>query len=248
MIILVFLYGLLFGSFYNVCIYRLPVSKSVITPRSSCGSCGHTLSGFDLIPVLSYAYSGGKCRHCGAKYSMRYALVELLTGFLFALCYLVYGMSFEFLVGIVLSSIVIIVTFIDIDHHIILDRFSIITISLAVIYHAYMQDQSMISIILGFIIGGGFLFIVALIGTMGGGDIKIMASFGLLLGFKNIIIAFYLAFVVGSIIMLPLALYKKKKNGVFESKVPFGPFLSFAALVTYLFSDSITNMYMNMFF
>ncbi len=239
--------GLILGSFYNVCIYRLPLGKSIVSPRSSCGSCGHVLSGLDMIPVLTYIFNKGRCRHCKKKYSFRYPFVELLTGFLFALCYNVYGFSFEFAIGIILSSIVIIVSFIDIDHHIILDRFSVITICLAVVYHFYMRVQTLPSIGLGFLVGGGFLFIIAIIGTMGGGDIKIMASYGLLLGLQNTVIAFYLAFVVGALLLLPVVLHKRGNGGKFESKIPFGPFLSFATLATYLYSDIIIDFYFKVF-
>lgn len=245
---IIFIYGIVFGSFYNVCIYRLPEGKSVISPRSSCSSCGHTLGALDLIPIFSYLISLGKCRYCKSKYSPRYMLVELLTGLLFLLCYKTLGLNIAFLVSIILASVVVIVSFIDIDHHIIFDRFSVIIITVAILYHMFFSNQSLIDISLGFIIGGGFLFIVSLFGTMGGGDIKIMASYGLLLGFINTIIAFYIAFVFGAVILIVFALVKKLISGKYDSKVPFGPFLSFAALITFLYSDIIKELYINFIF
>jgi len=245
MIYLVFFLGLILGSFLNVCIYRWPVGKSVIKPRSSCGSCGHTLSGLDMVPVISFVFSQGKCRYCGTSYSVRYPLVELLTGVLFAMSYWTFGHSYMALFGIILSSIVIMVTFVDIDHHIILNRFSVMTIALAVVYHFIISDVSIINIALGFLIGGGLLFLIAIFGTMGGGDIRIMASFGLLLGFPKIMMAFYLAFVLGAIILTPFALYQKIKFGQFKSEVPFGPFLCLGTWITFHFGNEIFNFYLS---
>lgn len=247
MIILVLVLGLLFGSFYNVCIYRLPVGKSVVTPRSSCGSCGHVLSGLDMVPVLSYVFSFGKCRHCGVKYSPRYALVELLTGGLFVISYLTFGYTWMCLVGIVLSSIVIIVTFIDIDHHIILDRFSVITVILAIFYHYFISDMTLLNIVLGFAIGGGFLLFIAIVSVMGGGDIKIMASFGLLLGFPKVILAIYLSFIIGAILLSPSLIVSKIKKRKYSSNVPFGPFLCIGTWLTFLYGNQMVDLYMTIF-
>jgi leader peptidase (prepilin peptidase)/N-methyltransferase len=245
MILLIFIVGLLFGSFYNVAIYRLPIGKSVVLPRSSCGTCDHILSGLDMIPVLSYVFAGGKCRHCGAKYSPRYALVELLTGALFAVSYSVFGYTWLCLIGMILSSIVIIVTFIDIDHHIILDRFSVITIVLAIGYHIFLSDLSLVNIGFGFLIGGGLLFLIAILGTMGGGDIKIMACFGLLLGFPKVLMALYLSFIIGALVLTPIMLYQKKKYGEYKSQVPFGPFLCIGTWITFYFGDVLYQSYIN---
>ena len=245
MILLAVILGLLFGSFYNVCIYRLPIGKSVVTPRSSCGSCDHVLGGLDMVPVLSYVFARGKCRYCGARYSCRYALVELLTGVLFGLSYLVFGYTWMSVVGTVLSSIVVIVIFIDIDHHIILDRFSVITIVLATGYHIFLGDLSLFNIGFGFFIGGGLLFLIAILGTMGGGDIKIMASFGLLLGFPKVLMALYLSFVIGAIILTPIMVIQKKKYGEYKSQVPFGPFLCIGTWITFHFGEVLYQSYIN---
>jgi len=245
MIVIYFILGLLLGSFYNVCIYRHPEGKSVVTPRSSCGACDHVLGVLDMIPVLSYVFSRGKCRHCGTSYSARYALVELLTGALFALTYLVFGYTWMSLVGIVLSSIVIIVTFIDIDHHIILDRFTVIGIVLALAYHWFIGDVSWLNVLLGFLIGGGLLFIIAMVGTMGGGDIRIMSAFGMLLCFPKVLMAYYLSFVIGALVLLPIVVYQKRKYGEYKSLVPFGPFLCLGTWLTFYFGDVLYNFYLS---
>lgn len=245
MIYIVFLFGLLLGSFYNVCIYRLPVGKSVVIPRSTCGHCGHVLGGLDMIPVLSYFIFRGRCRYCGGKYSGRYALVELLTGLLFAMSYWVYGYSLELVFAFILSSICIIVTFIDIDHHIILDRFSVFLILLAIPYHYFISDLSIKMILLGFAVGFGLLFIISVVGTMGGGDIKIMGGFGLLLGFPNILLAIYLSFIIGGLVFTPVLLKSKITKQAYKSQVPFGPFLCVGALIAFMFGNHIIDIYMN---
>src|SRR6056297_3214301 len=114
--------GLILGSFLNVVIYRLPNNKSIVSPPSSCGSCGHRLGALDLVPVLSYIFLRVKCRHCGAKISARYPLVELLTGGIFALLFWRFGLSVDFLRFAMLSCILITASLIDIDHRIIPDK------------------------------------------------------------------------------------------------------------------------------
>lgn len=247
MIYILFIFGLVFGSFYNVVIYRLPEGKSVVTPRSSCGACGHPLSGLDMIPVFSYLIFSGKCRHCGQSYSPRYMVVELLTGVLFAVSYFRFGYTLDLLFGIVFSSILIIITFIDIDHHIIYDRFSLMLIILAIAYQYYLGDLTLLEMGLGFLIGGGFLLIIAIIGTMGGGDIKIMASMGLLLGPLYIGLSLYLGFIIGALVLLPFVLYQKKKYGKYESIVPFGPFLCIGAWISFYYGHAIIKLYFSFF-
>lgn len=232
------------GSFYNVCIYRLPVGKSVVTPRSSCGSCGHELGPLDLIPILSYVFSRGRCRYCKASYSMRYMLVELLTGVLFAFNYFVFGYTWELIFGLILSSIVIIVTFIDIDHHIILDRFPILLVLLGIIYHVFMTDMTWLNIVLGGLVGFGFFFIIAVVSVMGGGDIKLMGGLGILLGFPNIILSIYLGFMMGGLFFLPAFIKKKMKKNKETTEVPFGPFLAISGLITFMYGSEIIEWYM----
>lgn len=247
MSILVCILGLVMGSFFNVIIYRWPEGKSIVTPRSSCGACNHSLSGIDMIPVLSYLVFRGKCRYCHQAYSMRYMLVELLTGLIFLVSYIRFGLSVDFIYGIIFSSILIIISFIDIDHHIILDRFSLALITLSILYQVTIGHLSLFDMFLGFLIGGGFLFIIALIGTMGGGDIKIMASMGLLLGPLYIGLALYFSFIIGALILLPIVIYQKRKFGKFQSVVPFGPFLCIGAWLSFYYGQTILDFYFKVF-
>ena len=243
MSIFVFVLGLLLGSFYNVCIYRIPNNQSVVSPRSACGKCHTSLEALDLIPVVSYLLFRGRCRHCHETFSSRYMIVELLTGFLFLFAYYMHGYSMMTLIGWGLSSIIVMVVFIDIDHHLIFDRYSVLVILLAFIYHIYVSDISLLNIGLGFLIGGGILFVIALFGAMGGGDIKIMASFGFLLGFPKIVLALYLSFIIGGVISLIYIILCKLKKKKVNREIPFGPYLCLGTWLTFYYGNHIFNWY-----
>ena len=115
-------FGFLIGSFLNVCIYRLPQNQSVIAPASHCIVCGHALRALDLIPVISYLWQRGKCRYCGTSFSARYALVEGLTGFVFVWCFMIFGLEWQLAKALLYTSFLIVITFIDYDHQLILDK------------------------------------------------------------------------------------------------------------------------------
>lgn len=247
MLFIFFLLGLIFGSFFNVVILRLPIGKSIVLPRSTCGECHHTLNGIDMIPVLSYLIFSGKCRYCGTKYSIRYPLIELLTGILFAASYQIFGFTIQTLIGVILSSFLVIITFIDIDHQIIFDRFSVLIIILGISYQAFVIKGSFVNPLLGFLLGGGFLLLVSIIGTMGGGDIKIMASLGILLGLEKTGLALYLSFIIGAMVMLPFVIRKKRRTGTYNSIVPFGPFLCIGSWIAYHLGDKIIDYYIGFF-
>ena len=169
---LYFVIGIVIGSFLNVCIYRLPLGKSVISPPSACGSCGHRLGALDMIPVLSYFWLRGRCRYCNAAYSARYMLVELLTGILFALCGLYYLPGLKIILVFFFVACLIVQAFIDLDHQILL-------------------DEILMLMLLIFLLSRG---------GMGAGDVKLSFVLGVWLGFKASIVCLMLAFVFGGII------------------------------------------------
>ena len=169
---LYFVIGIVIGSFLNVCIYRLPLGKSVISPPSACGSCGHRLGALDMIPVLSYFLLRGRCRYCNAAYSARYMLVELLTGILFALCGLYYLPGLKIILVFFFVACLIVQAFIDLDHQILL-------------------DEILMLMLLIFLLSRG---------GMGAGDVKLSFVLGVWLGFKASIVCLMLAFVFGGII------------------------------------------------
>ncbi len=240
----VFLYGLLFGSFFNVCIYRIPAGLSIIRPGSRCGTCEHPLAWKDLMPILSYVSLGAKCRYCKALISVRYPLVELLTGILFVLVYLKFGLTFLFLKYLVLVSILIVLSFIDWDHKIIPDRLNLGIGILAVATLAYQPEITWIQGAIGFAVGGGFLFLIALLtGAMGGGDIKLMAAAGLMLGTSQIIIALYFGFIVGGVVSLFLLLMKIKGR---KDAIAFGPYLSIGIIIAVFYGNEMMARYLQL--
>lgn len=244
MITLVFCFGLLIGSFLGVVIDRLPRKESIVYGRSHCDACGTDLKPLDLIPLLSFAVSRGSCRYCRSRLSFRYPLIELLTAFSFAFYFVVFGLSFPFYLGMVLASLLLIVAFIDMDTMIINDRFHIILIALAVVEIAVMGSSIASHLIGALIISVPFLIIALVSQGLGGGDIKLMASAGLLLGYRRIFVAFIIASLWGGMYAL-YALLSQKASG--KTAIPFGPFLCFGILVAYALGNVLLAWYLGLF-
>lgn len=239
----IFLLGLLIGSFLNVCIYRLPQKKSIITPASRCTICGTRLKSWDLIPVLSYLLSRGHCRYCKAPFSPRYALVELLTGLLFVWCYEVFGPTPELIKAIILTSFFIVITFIDYDHQLILDKV-LICLSLAgVSINLWLGSVAPLDMLIAGLLGGGLLLLIALVsgGGMGGGDIKFAAALGLCFGWQHLFLTLFLSFIFGGIGGVLLLVLKIKNRKDF---IPFGPFIALGALFTLLYGNTMITWYL----
>ncbi len=247
MIGVIFIVGLIFGSFYNVCIYRLPLNQSVIYPPSHCTSCNNRLQAIDLIPVFSFLLLKGRCRHCGEKISIEYMLIELFTGFMFALGYIKFGLTLYLLVYICLISLLIVITFIDLQHQIIPDSALIVALALGLIFTITNISTSFKEAILGMILGGGFFLAVAVLSQLilkkdglGGGDIKLMGVIGLYLGWRLTVLSILLSIYSGGILGLILILTGIKKRGDY---IPFGPFIAIGTAITMFFGNEIINWY-----
>jgi leader peptidase (prepilin peptidase)/N-methyltransferase len=249
----VFIFGLCIGSFLNVCIYRLPLSKSILFPGSMCSACGNPVKFYDNIPVLSYILLGGKCRSCGISFSFRYPMVETITGLMAVSLYLKYGFSLETLVYFVFICCLLVITFIDIDHQIIPDVISLpgIPVFFAASF-ALPSASPMDTLIhsgLGILTGGGSLLVVSFVYTlltkkegMGGGDIKLLAMMGALIGWKGILFTIFISSAVGSVIGIFLMLRMKKDM---KLAIPFGPFLSIGAMTYVFFGEALMRWYLN---
>ncbi|MBN4062999.1 MAG: prepilin peptidase [Alkaliphilus sp.] len=244
--------ALLVGSFLNVCIYRIPKNKSIVAPPSSCGSCDTRLGALDLVPVLSYVFSKGMCRHCGAKYSPRYMIVELLNAALWTILYLELGLTVIFVFYAFITSVLVVITFIDFDFKIIPDRLNVSLLVVGIIFNLLLfwftcaqstgRFDFIIDGFIGFLIGGLlFLAIAVVTGAMGGGDIKLMAVLGLILGWQSILLITLLSFVIGAVISLILLITKIKGR---KDEIPFGPFIALATYITILFGQEIINYYL----
>jgi leader peptidase (prepilin peptidase)/N-methyltransferase len=246
-----FIFGMCIGSFLNVCIYRVPTAKSIIDPRRSiCPSCGNNIAFYDNIPVLSYLILKRRCRHCKAPISLRYPLVEIASGF-FALCiFLRYGLTFEALIYYAFIASLLVITFIDIDHQIIPDIITLPGIPLCFLASFLLPAMTYKDAIFGLFLGGGSLFIVAWVyhlirkkEGMGGGDIKLLAMIGALIGWKGVLFTIFFASALGTLSGILLMLNEKKGM---KLAIPFGPFLSLGAISYIFFGRLIIRWYLNL--
>ena len=247
--IFVFVFGAVVGSFLNVCIYRLPAEKSIVFPPSACPLCGYQIRWFDNIPIISFLLLGAKCRSCKAPISWRYPLVEALNGILTLLLFMKFGVSLSFLALFIFSSALVAITFIDLDHQIIPDEISLPGIVIGFIFSFFLPWSSWITSLLGILLGGGSLFLVAwgyekLTGKegMGGGDIKLLAMMGAFLGWRSILFIIFAASLAGSVIGVT-AMMIQKKDG--KLAIPFGPFLAFGAVLYIFYGRQIIHWYLS---
>ena len=235
-LVIFFVFGTVFGSFFHVVATRLANDLSIIRPGSHCPRCSHMLKWYENIPIFSYLFLRGKCSNCNAKIPISYLVVEIITGLLFAVCYHSFGLTREILIALVFVSSLIIVIVSDIEYMIILDQVLIVGTFLVILIYAifFGLEECAYSIYSGI---GAFLamYLIKILGdkafqkeSLGGGDIKLMFLFGLVLGFPMSIVTIFLA----TFIAFPVALFIlfTNKNNV----IPFGPFLSMAALLLFV--------------
>lgn len=241
--------GLCVGSFLNVVIYRVPLGMSVAFPASHCPKCGYKLRWYDNIPVLSYVILGGKCRSCKERISFRYTLVEILTAALWLLCAFLFKDNLVYMFcAIITCSVGVCVTFIDLEHMIIPDRFHLIMLPVAVLAVFCDEKYDYVSHLIGFGLAIVVFVGIAWLGekilkreALGGGDVKLAIVAGLFLGWQKLVLMMLVASVIGSAVML----IKRIKSG--ESKeIPFAPFLILGLLVAMLFGNAIIDAYMGL--
>ena len=251
--IFIFVLGLAVGSFLNVCIHRIPRKESITKPASHCPQCGHPLRIFDNIPLLSYFLLKGKCRYCGKPISIQYPLVELLTALLFLAVFAKYGIGWKTPVAIVFASVLFLSGAIDIKHKIIPNKviFPAFGIGFLLLFVKALGGADFLPLVgasrsvfyplLGLVLGGGILFVPALIKEdwMGAGDVKFTALMGLFLG-GYVLLALFFGSLIGSIVGVTLILLKKLQR---RETIPFGPFLALGALITLFFGPEIFSFY-----
>jgi leader peptidase (prepilin peptidase)/N-methyltransferase len=248
--IFIFVFGMCIGSFLNVCIYRLPASQSIVRPRSRCPECGKTIAFYDNIPVLSYLWLKGRCRNCRATIALRYPIVELLTG-LFALAtFLKFGQSLEALIYFAFMACLLVVTFIDLDHRIIPDIITLPGIPICFAASFAITSVGYKDALLGILVGGGSLFGVAWIYSLitkkeglGGGDIKLLAMMGALVGLKGVVVTIFVSSLVGT--LSGLAVMLQSRRGM-KMAVPFGPFLAIGCITYVFFGTELIAWYFNL--
>jgi leader peptidase (prepilin peptidase)/N-methyltransferase len=250
---LLILMGLALGSFLNVCIYRIPEKKSILSPRSFCPRCGTKIRSYDNIPILSYIILKGRCRKCKMKISLQYPLVEFLTSALLVLTYLRFGLTWDFAARGILVVVLVITFFVDLKHRIIPDVLTIPGIILGFVLSFVVSSPSILNSLLGILVGGGIFYLAAVLGeflfkreSLGGGDIKLAMMLGAFLGWKNILLVLFLSALLGTLIG-GLAFFFSKD--VKETRtIPFGPFLALAAVVAMFVGDALISAYLRTFF
>ncbi|MDI6776853.1 MAG: prepilin peptidase [Syntrophales bacterium] len=230
--------GAVVGSFLNVCIYRIPEGRSIVFPSSHCPECKHPIKPWDNIPLVSYLILRGRCRHCEGKISLQYPVVELITAVMALLLFWKFGLSLKFLFSFIFICSLIVITFIDFHHQIIPDLITLPGIPLFFLGAVFFMDIHVVEALLGILLGGGILYIIAFVYElltkregMGGGDIKLLAMLGAFSGWKSLLFILLLSSFLGALVGITVMIVKGKDM---KYAIPFGPFLSFAA-VAYIF-------------
>lgn len=249
--IVAFAMGSIVGSFLNVCIYRIPRNLSIIIPSSRCPSCNSPVKPWDNIPILSYIFLGGRCRACKVRISLRYPFVEFLNAAFYVMVLWRFGFGWHMLMYFVFCSALIVIAFIDLDFQIIPDRITLPGILIGLITGSFLLPDPFLrcsalgyrSSIIGLLVGGGLFYAVAILsrGGMGGGDIKMMAMVGSLMGWKSVLLTTFLGSLVGAVFGIFLMLFKGKGR---KTKIPFGPFLALGSVITLFYGQEILYWYL----
>lgn len=250
MIILIFLLGISLGSFLNVCIYRIPNKESILYPSSHCNNCSTPLRWFNLIPVLSYIFQKGRCGYCRDLISLQYPVVELGNGILAMILYIRFGLSLDYIFYLIVFSVLIIISFIDLKLEIIPNVLNVLILIFSIIYKIlnfslYNISPDFINSLLGFSLSSIIFLGIIIIskGGMGGGDMKLISVLGFILGREMVFLNIFLAFLIASFISIILLIFKVKGR---KDSIPFGPFISLAFIITVIWGSSIVNFYILM--
>ncbi len=251
MLVAVFVFGSVIGSFLNVCIYRIPAGESIVSPPSRCPACGGQLRWYHNIPVISFLLLRGRCAFCQQPVAWRYPLVETLTGGLFVLVFRHFGFTPAMAVFFAFTAALVVITFIDLDHQIIPDVISLPGIVIGFGCSFFLPWLSWFDSLLGIVIGGGSLLAVAVAYEfftkkegMGGGDIKLLAMIGAFLGWKAVLPIIFISSLVGTIVGVPLMLLKGADGRL---AIPFGPFLAFASVFYLFWGPALVHWYLGFF-
>ncbi len=243
--------GSCIGSFLNVCIFRLPANQSVVRPPSACPSCGRPIRWYDNIPIISYIVLRGRCRSCRVSISLRYPLVEMLTGLFALTVWLHFGIHVHSIIYFLFIAALLAVTFIDLDHRIIPDVISLPGIPIGFAASFFLPQISWLESLTGILIGGGTLLIIALgyqmltgKDGMGGGDIKLLAMIGAFIGWKGVLFTIMAASFTGTLAGIAVMLQTRKGM---KLAVPFGPFLATGAILYLFLGEILIDWYINRF-
>jgi leader peptidase (prepilin peptidase)/N-methyltransferase len=247
----VFVFGTIIGSFLNVCIYRLPLGRSIVRGRSACPFCEHSIRWVDNVPLISFLVLRGKCRDCARPISVRYFLVELITALSVTGLLYYFSLGPQFFIYSFFTCALIVITFIDMEYQEIPDVITIPGIFIGmVLMTVFRLDssgayvRSFLNSVLGVLAGGGSMFLLGYFGekifrkeALGGGDVKLMGMIGALLGWKLVLLTFFLSPMFGSCVGIFMKIRFKKEV------IPYGPYLSLGALVSLLYGERILQYF-----
>lgn len=252
------LIGAILGSFSNVCIWRMPRNESVVWPGSHCPLCDHKLGVLENVPILSFVFLGGRCRKCKGRISLRYPLVELFSILLSLFTWWYFQDPITYLVYFCLLIIPLLIgSAIDVKHYILPDSITIPGIVVGFAVHTFLDGRGdyfihALDSLLGIVIGGGVLYIVALVYEklkkqegLGGGDVKLIAMLGAFFGWRATLLILLMSSVMGSIVGLVMVIALRKNM---KYAIPFGPFLALAGIVYLFAGERIIQWYLGLFF
>ena len=247
-IFLVVIFGVVIGSFLNVCICRIANEESIAFPPSHCTNCGYELKAKDLIPVLSYIFLGGKCRSCKEKISIQYPIVEILNAILYIAIYLKFGFTLNLFKFCLFASLLIVIGFIDFKTKYVYNSTVVFGVVSGILFAVleWMETKSIPwNYIAGAFIGFGIIYLIVILTRgMGEGDIDIALICGLFLGIKGILVTLFLAIILGGIVATIILIFKLKER---KAEIAFGPYLAIGGIIACLYGSRLIDIYLGLF-
>ncbi|HEY7699810.1 MAG TPA: prepilin peptidase [Vicinamibacteria bacterium] len=245
------LFGLIWGSFLNVVIHRLPMGLSLVTPRSRCPGCGKAVAARDNVPLVSYVLLGGRCRYCKASISVRYPLIEAALGAASLLSFVRHGVGLEYFVELAFVAAMVALIFIDFDHQILPNGITLPGAALGLALSGPRAGIAFLDALLGALLGAGLLFLVSevyfrlrKIEGLGFGDVKMMGTVGAFVGWKGVLLTLFLGSLSGTLVGLAVMAAQK---GDLKTKLPFGTFLGMGAIATVYLGNPLIRWYSSLY-
>jgi len=245
------LFGLVWGSFLNVVIHRLPLGRSLVSPRSRCPSCGKPVAAYDNVPLLSYVVLGGRCRHCRVSIAVRYPFIEAAVGAASLLSFVRHHLSLDYAAELAFVAAVVALIFIDFDHQILPNSITLPGMGLGLALAGPRVDVSFLDALLGALLGAGLLYFVSevylrlrKVEGLGMGDVKMMGMVGAFVGWKGVLLTLFLGSLSGTLVGLVVMAASK---GDLRTKLPFGTFLGMGAIATVYLGERLIGWYTSLF-
>lgn len=245
------LFGLVWGSFLNVVIYRLPLGRSLVSPRSRCPSCAKPVAAYDNVPLLSYVLLGGRCRRCKASIAVRYPIIEATVGAASLSSFLLHGVSLDYLAELAFVAAMVALIFIDFDHQILPNSITLPGAALGLALAGPRAEITLLEAVLGALLGAGLLLLVSevyfrlrKVEGLGFGDVKMMGTVGAFVGWKGVLLTLFLGSLSGTLVGL---LVMAASKGDLRTKLPFGTFLGMGAIATVYLGDPLMGWYTSLY-